>query len=136
MKFLKLFENFDEPSISSNLVFDWLPFDGKDKDPIQSSIPQSLKLDELLMWVNEKNSSGEASMYEDAGLYISHDKKPGGGFNRVILDKLSPVNFKMDVFNADYQKVQSFDKINPMDVGDISKGASLLNKFGLFNQDE
>jgi hypothetical protein len=135
MKYLKLFENFDQPTISGDMVFDWLPYDGEEKSAIQSSIPQTLALEELLKWVDEKNASGESSMYEKAGLYICHEKKPGRGFNRIIMNKLSPVNFKMDIFDSDYKNVQSFDSVDPASIKDVSKGASLLNKFGLFDKE-
>ena len=134
LKHIKLFENFEPtPALDKTMVFDWIPFDSMTNDPIQNTIPENLSYDELTQWVKE---SGSLDDVKNAGIFMSHNKIPGGGFNRVIVSNLSPLSMDLSIFNANYEKVNEYKNIVPSDIADVTKGASLLKNFGISSLDD
>lgn len=137
MRHIKLFENFDNTiGNSDNLIFDWMPFDDQTTNPIQSSIPQELSMEELGNFVAESKNSSEI---QKAGLFMAHRKNTDGGFTRFITKSISPLILEAEIFNSDFQSVNKIPNIDAskMKIGDFSKGTSMIGKFGLFgNRDE
>lgn len=135
MRHIKLFENFDNTiGNSDNLIFDWMPFDNQITNPIQSSIPQELSMEELGNFVAESGSN--ASQIQEAGLFMSHRKNNDGGFTRFITKSISPLMLEAEIFNSDFESVNKIPDIDPskMNIGSFSKGASMVGKFGLFGK--
>jgi hypothetical protein len=132
MRYIKLFENFDDTIGNSNdLIFDWMPFDDQITNPIQSSMPEELSMEELGNFVAE---SGNSSEIQKAGLFMSHRKNTDGGFTRFITKSISPLILEAEIFNSDFESVNKIENIDAskMNIGSFSKGASMLGKFGLF----
>lgn len=134
MRYIKLFENFDDAiGNSDNLIFDWMPFDNQITNPIQSSMPEELSMDELANFATE---SGNSSEIQKAGLFMSHRKNSDGGFTRFITKSISPLILEAEIFNSDFESVNKIENIDAskMNVGNFSKGTSMLGKFGLFGK--
>ena len=133
LKHIKLFESFeDAPKISKDIIFDWLPFDAMENDPIQKTIPASLTLSELEKWLN----TVDPALIEKAGLFISHEKVKSGGFTRSIATKLSPISFDVSNFNPDFEIVSEFKNVNPSKISGVVRGASFAARLGVFRNDK
>jgi hypothetical protein len=136
MKHLKLFENFENaPDLSNSLIFDWMPFDTQISNPIQSSIPEELSLDEMKKFVSEYKDKDKL---KEAGLFIAHQKNSNGGFMRYITKSFSPLILEGEIFNSDFESVNKFpeidvDKFNPTA---LKRGSSMLGKFGIYDDEE
>ncbi len=141
MKYIKLYEDFNPEEIVSegddavafnqNTQFDWMPFDNKMNDPIQSSMPETLGYNELKSFVQEAIAAGNEKQISESGLFIAHEKSPKGGFNRYILTSYSPMLFDMSIFDSNYEKVSDFKDVNPeeVSVSDVASGAGLISRF-------
>ena len=141
MKYIKLYEDFNSEGIISegddsirfnpNTNFDWMPYDSKKDDPIQSSMPETLGYNELKSFVQEVVASGKEKQISDSGLFIAHEKAPKGGFNRYILTSYSPMLFEMSIFGSNYEKISEFKDVNPneVNIADVSAGAGLIGRF-------
>lgn len=139
MKYIKLFEDFDtKPMVSedfntqSEMVFDWFPYSAKEGDPAQSQVPQTLSLNELNEYA--KTATPDVS---GLGLFISHAKQ-GAGFNRIIATSFNPLMFELSTFDENYQKKAEFKDvdISKISMGDLSKGVSMLGKFGVLGEED
>ena len=132
LKHIKLFESFeDAPEIGKDIIFDWLPFDAMENDPIQKTIPASLTLSELENWTN----TVDPALIEKAGLFISHEKIKSGGFTRVIASKLSPMSFDIANFNPDFEISSEFKNVNPAKVSGVARGSAFAGRLGIFGKD-
>lgn len=134
LKHIKLFENFQAaPSLDQTMVFDWMPYDAEVSNPIQSSIPETISFMDLPNFIKE--SAADLPSLEKAGLFIAHNKLGNGGFNRVIVSKLDPLTMDLSIFDSNYEKTGEYKDIQPSDISDVSKGSSLLGKFGISSLD-
>lgn len=134
MRYIKLFENFD--TIGENtkdLIFDWMPFDDQITNPIQSSIPEELSMEEL---GNFANGSTNSSQIQEAGLFMAHKKNSDGGFTRYITKSISPLILEAEIFNSDFESVNKLPNIDAssFDAANFQKGASMMGKFGIFKK--
>lgn len=138
MKHIKLFEQFSKNAVTSldeasneDMIFDWLPYDNQIDNPIQSSIPESLSYNDLLKYCSENDCSG----IQEAGLFIAHSKNSGGGFTRYIATSLDPMKFDVAMFNKEFELKNENKDVDAkdLDVASLSKGASLLGRFGAFD---
>jgi len=139
MKHIKLFENFDQSvGSASDLIFDWMPFDNQMTNPIQSSIPENLNSDELIKFAEEANANGNDKQITEAGLFMAHRKNSDGGFTRFITKNISPLMFEVEVFNSDFQSMNKMENVDAskIDIGKLSKGTSMLGRFGAFGKRE
>ena len=138
MKYIKLFENFDSNIGSTDdLIFDWMPFDDQITNPIQSSIPETLSIAELVDFLMSAEKNGNDSQILEAGLFMSHRKNADDGFNRFITKSISPLMFEIEIFNSDFESVNKFENVDASKMGNLgafNKGASMLGKFGLFGK--
>ena len=142
MKYIKLYEDFNSEEIISeaddmigfnpNTNFDWMPYDSKKDDPIQSSMPETLGYNELKSFVQEAIASGSEKQISESGLFIAHEKTSKGGFNRYVLSSYSPMLFDMSIFDSKYEKISEFKDLNPNDVNvsDVASGAGLIGRYG------
>lgn len=128
MKHLQLYENF---SASKEIVFDWMPYDKQTENPIQSQIPQTLPVNELQSYI-----SSAPSEVEKAGLFIAHVPTEDQGFERYIVTSFNPLKFNVTKWDDKYEKQTEFDNVDPSEInlGDLSKGASIISRFGGFEE--
>jgi hypothetical protein len=65
---------------------------------------------------------------------MSHRKNTDGGFTRFITKSISPLILESEIFNSDFESVNKIENIDAskMNVGNFTKGTSMLGKFGLF----
>jgi hypothetical protein len=131
MKHIRLFENFDESS-KSNIIFDWIPFDNEVNNSRNSSIPTEIGLEEMLDYC--KNNSD----IKGIGLYIAHKKNADGGFTRYVTTSINPVIFESAIFDSEFKKVNEIKDLDPskISIGSVSKGSSMLGRFGVFGEDK
>jgi hypothetical protein len=131
MRHIKLFENFDQSQEMPGVIFDWIPFDNEVNNPINSSIPTEIGLQELMEYCKSNPEIGKV------GLFIAHKKNPGGGFNRYIASSTNPLRFDSAVFDSDYKKINEVTGIDPYktSLGSFDKGSSMMGRFGIFGED-
>lgn len=134
MRYIKLFENFDSTKENiKDTIFDWMPFDDQMSNPIQSSIPEELSMEEL---VNFTNESANSSQIQEAGLFMTHRKNSDGGFTRYITKSISPLIFEAEIFNSNFDSVNKLPNIDAssFDLDSFQKGASMMGRFGIFGK--
>ena len=131
MRHIKLFENFDQSSEMPGVIFDWIPFDNEVNNPVNSSIPTEIELQEVMEYCKSNPE------IDKVGLFIAHKKNSGGGFNRYIVSSTSPLRVDSAVFDSDYKKINEVTGIDPYktSLGSFDKGSSMLGRFGIFGKD-
>lgn len=138
MKHLVLFEQFQSTpptTVSATAMFQWMPYDKEKDNPIQKSMPEDeVTIDELFKIITEAEQKGTAKDLQNAGLFMSHEKTPGG-FTRTVTHSLDPLLFDVAIFDENYEEKSSFEKIDPKDVDikKVAKGASILMRGGAFD---
>jgi hypothetical protein len=118
------------------MVFDWMPYDSKVSDPIQETMPKSISLPELSEWVKNISAEGKENEVKEAGLFISHYKSGGNGFNRVIVTSFDPMLVELAIFNSNYEKVNEYKNVDVSSITDVTKGSNLLRSFGISSLDD
>jgi len=154
MKYLMLFEDFDpskDPmlqkeiragNIDKNALFIWMPYDTQMNNPIQSSMPKEgdeITWEEVLNIISEAEKNGTSKEIENAGLFMSHKKHPGeSGFTRIIIRSFSPLKLDVAIFDDKFNLKSEFLNIDPneIDLENLSKGASILTRSGVFDDTE
>jgi hypothetical protein len=117
------------------MVFDWMPYDSKTSDPIHETIPKQLQFSELPQWISEILADGKAEEVKESGIMVAHYKTSNKGFNRVIVTGFEPLKMDLAMFNSNYEKVNEYKDIEPSSISGVSKGASLLGRWGLSSLD-
>jgi hypothetical protein len=132
MKHIKLFENFEVPGVNidkASIIFDFLPFDDKIDDPINSSVPQEIAIDEVVNYCKSNPDIGKI------GLFISHTKLPSGGFVRYITSSTDPLILDSATFDSNFKLVFENKGIDPSDLESHKKGTSMLRRMGIGKKD-
>lgn len=130
MRHIRLFENFDQDKTvdSSGLLFDWLPFDTEINNPINSSVPTEITPQKLIEYCNANPEIGKV------GLYIAHKKNPAGGFTRYVTTSTNPLLLESAMFDSEFNKINDVKGISAASLDSFGKGASMMNRFGLFDK--
>ncbi len=130
MRHIRLFENFEQDKTvdTSDLLFDWLPFDTEVNNPINSSVPTEITPLKLIEYCNANQEIGKV------GLYIAHKKNPAGGFNRYLTTSTNPLLLESATFDKEFNKVNEVGGISAATLGSFVKGNSMLSRFGLFKK--
>lgn len=119
-----LFESAMENPTSREIIFDWLEYDSKVGDPIQSSIPKTLTLEEIINFSAENES--RIKEIEKSGIYVSHTKSPIG-FDRIIVSSYSPLLIDVAQFNKKFEKTNEIKKVKASsNLEMILKGSGLI----------
>lgn len=119
-----LFEAQSEGGPSNEVVFDWLEYDAKVGDPIQTSIPKTLTTTELQNYIAENSSMLQE--IKNSGIYVAHIKTPGG-FNRMVVTSFSPFLVDFSQFNKNFEKTNEVKGVKGgSDFSILSKGANIL----------
>lgn len=135
MRYIKLFENFDQNSRElkqmASTVFDFLPFDTEINNPMNSSIPGSLDGDGVVEFCKSNPEVGKV------GLFIGHNKLPNGGLIRYIMKSTKPLLMDAAVFDSKLDKVTETFDIDPTSInfGDYGKGMDTLGRFGVLGDE-
>jgi hypothetical protein len=142
MRYIKLFENFDaNVGKSTDLIFDWMPFDDQITNPLQSSIPAELNgkdLGNFLVSLKESTTDLRSGDLEKAGLFMAHKKTGDGGFTRYITKTLSPLSFDVAVFDREFKQIGNFENVpgNEMDFGAYTRAVSGISRFTQNDDDD
>lgn len=144
LKHIQLFENFNEAETPNmpdmeGMIFDWLPKDNQEQNPINANeeVPKETDLNGLMALAQDLKEAGKTEAVQEAGLYIAHKKNSGGGFTRLIASSLDPLLLDLSTFDSSMEKVSEFKDISPdaESIKDLSKGSSMLGRFGILGKD-
>lgn len=128
MKYIKLFESFNKisESLSDDVVFDWLPFDGQENNPINSQIPQEVSYNDL-----PKIFENMGDQIVNAGIYIAHKKLDDGNFARLITDKNLPLTYTITNFDKEFKKIAEHKgvKSEGLDYNKFMRGSDIVSRF-------
>lgn len=131
MKFIKLFENFDQNNNSPDLIFSWLPLDKELNNPIHATIPEELTLDELVKFCNEATNAQEI---ERTGKFLAFKKSSNGGITQYMVESISPLIFESVIFDKNFEELSRIGGLEPSSLGAFAKGSSMLRTFGIFGK--